>query len=1148
MTVNYHPPATPTLTTTDVNLTLCQGETIRFLVTDSLAGSTYDFKIGATTVQSGASATFRTNALADGNTVTVEETTVNGCVGTSAGLTFTVNACADPSVVINKYCNGGSSLTADPNDVVELLVIHDNLDMRGMIIKDFGTGATNDGSTKFTFTTDALWSSVASGTLIILRNDGTAADTDGADYVLDVGLENSTYFTPTWGGSGSTNNFNIANTDMVQIKVANSGTDGISDNIHAFMAGDTTGTFFEKARGFKLNSTTAVSASSDSCAFANNGTSTQADFHGTDAFVGTNPSFGGANNTTNSIYICSLRDNLAVPTVTSPDFTFCTSGSATLTVTPGGWASSAAWYDAPTGGTQLHVGTSFTTPTLTSTTTYYVASYDPGAQCESARVAVTVTIDVIPADPGIGANEWHVLGHGNMTLSDYLGYYVADGAHTVTIGGYGAEDFEFNTALDGWTNTESPSDATGWDGCQIGPDNFSLIAKRKGFPCGYYNLFWQYYDDNALMRIDQNGDGTFETTIDYLAPAPCCATPGVVWSGYLGDSSIIEIEGYENTVQFNVHIVFDRVVGVSTTPVVDIDDVETVDDVCEGSPLDIHLDVSTYLAASIIEPVSVTYNDGTTTSTATGLTDNDTINVTPPAGTTTYTFTTAVDGAGCTVTATDNTTVTTETPPSAANITTVAFDCNGAEFLITADNPTTGTGTYSIVSGSGSIAAGALPATADLTSVTENSTTTVRFTVSNGTGICPDEIDDRAVPYLTSVATPIDPNVTCTPNPSGGAQHWASADGSKIYATIDPSGNNIGLTTVELPGNTALLTPASYWTGTDVPLGAYTGGSADPPRMPSAEVSCPPELFVRGPVEIDVTTEPSSNTTVTLYIEKSEWDDFLTNGNTWLDAVAGRRADYEGCYVSFPAATTAMMSSNVFVTAYHFGGGRTLRPITSVVYEPARDVYLLSFTTDMYSTFNVGGGGNGTPLPIDLVDFWGEVAETANVLEWLTATETNVSHFEVERSVDAINFSWIGEIEAAGTTVEPQAYRFDDHQPLAGGAYYRLKVVDLDGSVEYTDLVYLERTIGSVFAFVDAFPNPFAQGFEVQFSNPSEEAVRIRVVDLVGRVMQERELPAAAGVQSVAFDLGDAAAGAYIVELVRPDGQRISRRVVKSRD
>src|SRR4029079_9066153 len=138
----------------------------------------------------------------------------------------------------NKYFNSGGANGA--GDIFELLVIQDHLDMRGMIDKDFSAHMVHDGGGKFTFTTNALWSSVRSGTLIVLRTDNSAADTTtgGADYNLDIGMLNTTFFT---SGGGT---FDIATTDMVMIKAAGTGTAGVTGSIHV-LAGGTAGAQFK---------------------------------------------------------------------------------------------------------------------------------------------------------------------------------------------------------------------------------------------------------------------------------------------------------------------------------------------------------------------------------------------------------------------------------------------------------------------------------------------------------------------------------------------------------------------------------------------------------------------------------------------------------------------------------------------------------------------------------------------------------------------------------------------------------------------------------------------------------------------------------------------------------------------------------------
>jgi predicted extracellular nuclease len=229
-----------------------------------------------------------------------------------------------PSVVVNKYFNAGNA----PGDVVELLVTENNLDMRGMILKDFSTSMAGDNGGKLQFTTNALWSSVRSGTLIVLRNDNSAADTTvgGADYNLDLGLQNTTYFISVAGS------FDIATTEMVMIKAAGSGDAGVTGSIHV-LAGGTAGTQFTNAPNPKLRAT--GTSGTNQFVFANNSTQSIDDFDGTDATGATmGLTFGAGNNANNTAYINSLRTPGALTiSINSPSVLEGNSGTTTLTFT-----------------------------------------------------------------------------------------------------------------------------------------------------------------------------------------------------------------------------------------------------------------------------------------------------------------------------------------------------------------------------------------------------------------------------------------------------------------------------------------------------------------------------------------------------------------------------------------------------------------------------------------------------------------------------------------------------------------------------------------------------------------------------------------------------------------------------------------------
>ncbi|WP_165825389.1 Ig-like domain-containing protein [Pedobacter yonginense] len=85
------------------------------------------------------------------------------------------------------------------------------------------------------------------------------------------------------------------------------------------------------------------------------------------------------------------------PTFTAGSQTICSGSTATLTATANG-GTTLNWYNAPTGGTLLVNGPSYTTPALTTTTTYYIEVSRAGC-ANASRIPVTVTVTPVLSVP-----------------------------------------------------------------------------------------------------------------------------------------------------------------------------------------------------------------------------------------------------------------------------------------------------------------------------------------------------------------------------------------------------------------------------------------------------------------------------------------------------------------------------------------------------------------------------------------------------------------------------------------------------------------------------------------------------------------------------------------------------------------------------
>ncbi len=119
-------------------------------------------------------------------------------------------------------------------------------------------------------------------------------------------------------------------------------------------------------------------------------------------------------------------------------------------------------------------------------------------------------------------------------------------------------------------------------------------------------------------------------------------------------------------------------------------------------------------------------------------------------------------------------------------------------------------------------------------------------------------------------------------------------------------------------------------------------------------------------------------------------------------------------------------------------------------------------------------------LPVTLVQFKAAYNGASVELNWLTASEQNSDHFEIQRSADGVQFTAIGNVKAAGNSIS-SAYTFTDGLPYAGNNYYRLKMVDIDGRFKYS-VVLLVRSDDNKKG-IAIYPNPVKDYVQMTWNN-----------------------------------------------------------------
>lgn len=201
---------------------------------------------------------------------------------------------------------------------------------------------------------------------------------------------------------------------------------------------------------------------------------------------------------------------------------------------------------------------------------------------------------------------------------------------------------------------------------------------------------------------------------------------------------------------------------------------------------------------------------------------------------------------------------------------------------------------------------------------------------------------------------------------------------------------------------------------------------------------------------------------------------------------------------------------------------------------------------DAFSWITVGPNVN-TALPIELVSFQASCEEngTANI-SWITASEHNTSHFEIEKSRDGENWSSLGNIAAAGNSNDMLTYNFNDADPNDQVTYYQLKQFDNDGIVETFGPISIDCSIDLAKSFY-SFPNPGTSSFDVYFqATENGSGASFILFDAEGRIINNKTLDFEKGINVFSVDNASLKTGVYFIRLMLTSGSTYwTKHIVK---
>ncbi len=198
-------------------------------------------------------------------------------------------------------------------------------------------------------------------------------------------------------------------------------------------------------------------------------------------------------------------------------------------------------------------------------------------------------------------------------------------------------------------------------------------------------------------------------------------------------------------------------------------------------------------------------------------------------------------------------------------------------------------------------------------------------------------------------------------------------------------------------------------------------------------------------------------------------------------------------------------------------------------------------------------GGSGaiilvpnTLLPVQWLSFEGETDHKTNHLTWTTAAEQNTEYFNVQRSKDGVNFTTIGIVNAHGSSSTNIHYSFDDQSPFQGENYYRLELVDIDGAIDFSDIILL--MVSKDDKGYSFYPNPTNGLIYYQYESYSSDLLKVEVLDVLGKQLKLVEQTGEIGLNKVSVDLSSYPSGTYMIRIHNTNASTVhTAKVVKNK-
>lgn len=186
---------------------------------------------------------------------------------------------------------------------------------------------------------------------------------------------------------------------------------------------------------------------------------------------------------------------------------------------------------------------------------------------------------------------------------------------------------------------------------------------------------------------------------------------------------------------------------------------------------------------------------------------------------------------------------------------------------------------------------------------------------------------------------------------------------------------------------------------------------------------------------------------------------------------------------------------------------------------------------------------NSIALPVELLYFNGSLQNNQIRLNWATTLNSNTNEFAIEKSSNGSNYIPAGQLKAAAGIITATGiqYSFTDPVAFTGTQYYRLKIIDKNGVISYSEVITLKNNTNSD---LKVYPTVLHAGNQLVLETSKQlENLTISITDIMGRPVAQQHLPVLNNQTTIELK-NNLTKGLYMVMIRNIEGVLLNQKIV----